>query len=116
MERLPKIREQQVEVAFVDDVPSRGALKKSKSVVSFGDAGRGDGAGNNFYKHMESRKTGTGILQPVHEQVEEAKIGARRQEQDKRHSLYQKLDLKNLAIAEHQLDQLHSQSTRALLT
>jgi len=62
MERLPKIREQQVEVAFVGDVQSRGALKKSRSVVSFSDAGRGDGAVNNFSKHMESRKSGTGIL------------------------------------------------------
>ena len=90
MERLPKIRDQQVDVAFVGDAQSRGGLsilKKSRSVVSFGDAGRGDGA-HNFSKHMESRKSGTGMLQPVHEQVEEAKVGPRRQEQDKRHSLY----------------------------
>ena len=90
MERLPKIREPQVEVALVGDAQSRGignVFKKSRSVVSFGDAGRGGGLVNNISKQMASRKSGTGILQPVHEQAEEAKIG-HRQEQDKRHSLY----------------------------
>ena len=89
MERLPKIREPQVEAAFVGDAQSRGVLplKKSRSVVSFGDAGRGGGLVNNISKQMASRKSGAGILQPVHEQAEEAKIG-HRQEQDKRHSLY----------------------------
>ena len=65
MERLPKIREQQLEVAFVGDAQGRGiggVLKKSRSVVSFGEAGRGDGVVNNFSKHMESRKSGAGIL------------------------------------------------------
>lgn len=88
MERLPKIREQQVEAAFTGDAQSRGALKKSRSVVSFSNAGRGDAAMNNLSKHMESRKSGAGILQPVHEHAEEAKVEPRRQEQDKRHSLY----------------------------
>ena len=65
MERLPKIREQQLEVAFVSDAQGRGiggVLKKSRSVVSFGEAGRSDGVVNNFSKHMESRRSGVGIL------------------------------------------------------